>query len=269
MRQRLRLRRLHILMPALDMDTRKKIAIVIILIGFAGGIVLWFVSTERTKLPASENQPIPTEQAQKFQLKELGQEAYSLLKQAAKENKPELCDKFILGIDRDNCLLYVFQANTDAAICQKIADEQLKKNCLDLDILNRAITAKNPSSCSEIKNDIYKNQCQKILVGEFGKIEDCAAETGEVKSLCESSVYYKIAMKEQKLELCDKITDIAYKVDCEKTLKNLPKDQDQDGLSDDYEVSLGTNPFKADSDGDGMNDGEEMKAHRNPLLKGK
>lgn len=230
---------------------------------------MWFVFTKSTKQPAGNNQPTQTEQAQKFKLKEMNQEIYSLIKQAAKGKKPELCDKFILGLDRDYCLMYVFQFTGDAEICQKISDGQTKKDCLDLDIFKKAFSAKNLDDCSAITDVNYKNQCLKLLAGEFSKIDDCAGQIGEVKSLCESAVYYKIAMKEKKLELCDKITELAYKEDCQKTLKNLSPDSDNDGLTDNYEVQLSTNPFKADTDGDGMSDGEEMKIRRNPLIKGK
>lgn len=43
------------------------------------------------------------------------------------------------------------------------------------------------------------------------------------------------------------------------------RDSDNDGLTDEVERFLGTNPYKADTDGDGMNDLEEIRAGRNPL----
>ena len=45
------------------------------------------------------------------------------------------------------------------------------------------------------------------------------------------------------------------------------EDSDEDGLSDLYEKSLGTNPEDKDTDDDGLTDGEEMNTHSsNPLL---
>jgi hypothetical protein len=44
-------------------------------------------------------------------------------------------------------------------------------------------------------------------------------------------------------------------------------DSDGDGLTDEEEIALGTNPFKADTDGDGYNDGEEVNAGTDPLSK--
>lgn len=43
------------------------------------------------------------------------------------------------------------------------------------------------------------------------------------------------------------------------------KDTDGDGITDEVEKMIGTDPYNADTDGDGMNDGDEIKAGRNPL----
>ncbi len=48
-------------------------------------------------------------------------------------------------------------------------------------------------------------------------------------------------------------------------LSNQKKDTDGDGLSDDLEISLGTNKNKIDSDGDGFDDYLEIKNNFNPL----
>ena len=45
-----------------------------------------------------------------------------------------------------------------------------------------------------------------------------------------------------------------------------PVDSDGDGLSDDYELKIGTNPMNPDTDGDGLTDGEEVLTYKtNPL----
>jgi uncharacterized protein YkwD len=43
------------------------------------------------------------------------------------------------------------------------------------------------------------------------------------------------------------------------------KDSDGDGICDEVEVMIGTDPRLADTDGDGMSDGAEIRAGRNPL----
>lgn len=43
-------------------------------------------------------------------------------------------------------------------------------------------------------------------------------------------------------------------------------DNDNDGLSDEDEVTHGTNPINPDTDGDGVKDGDEVKAGTNSLV---
>jgi hypothetical protein len=43
------------------------------------------------------------------------------------------------------------------------------------------------------------------------------------------------------------------------------RDSDNDGLTDEVERLIGTDPFNPDTDGDGMNDADEIRAGRNPL----
>lgn len=43
------------------------------------------------------------------------------------------------------------------------------------------------------------------------------------------------------------------------------KDTDGDGICDEVELMIGTDPLKADTDGDGMSDAEEIRVGRNPL----
>jgi hypothetical protein len=49
-----------------------------------------------------------------------------------------------------------------------------------------------------------------------------------------------------------------------KVLYNGP-DSDSDGLSDQFEISIGTNSFNADTDGDGVSDYKELKLGTDPL----
>ena len=43
-------------------------------------------------------------------------------------------------------------------------------------------------------------------------------------------------------------------------------DDDNDGLEDEEEINIGTNPLIADTDGDGVNDGEEIEGGTDPLV---
>jgi hypothetical protein len=47
--------------------------------------------------------------------------------------------------------------------------------------------------------------------------------------------------------------------------QSIFQDSDQDGLSDNEEITYGTDPLKADTDGDGYNDGAEVQSGYDPL----
>jgi len=49
--------------------------------------------------------------------------------------------------------------------------------------------------------------------------------------------------------------------------QSLPADSDQDGLSDEEETTLGTNPNLSDSDNDGLIDYDEVKVYKSDPLK--
>ncbi|MCK5047284.1 MAG: hypothetical protein KAS22_11935, partial [Candidatus Heimdallarchaeota archaeon] len=51
----------------------------------------------------------------------------------------------------------------------------------------------------------------------------------------------------------------------ERLLLAITKDSDSDGLSDYFEISIGTDPENPDSDGDGFTDGEEYLNYTDPL----
>ena len=51
-------------------------------------------------------------------------------------------------------------------------------------------------------------------------------------------------------------------------LQNVAKDSDGDGLTDEEEAALGTDPFNKDTDGDGLSDGDEVNKYKtDPLNK--
>lgn len=51
---------------------------------------------------------------------------------------------------------------------------------------------------------------------------------------------------------------------CEPAPADMPFDSDGDGLMDDEEEALGTDPSKSDSDGDGFADGAEVDGYTDP-----
>lgn len=60
---------------------------------------------------------------------------------------------------------------------------------------------------------------------------------------------------------------LALAAGCDPAPVDMPFDSDGDGLMDDEEVALGTDPAKADSDGDGYADGAELDGFTDPADK--
>jgi hypothetical protein len=54
--------------------------------------------------------------------------------------------------------------------------------------------------------------------------------------------------------------------DDDPSVGSQPVDSDADGLTDDQELEIGTDPNSADSDGDGLRDGIEVELGTNPLV---
>lgn len=100
------------------------------------------------------------------------------------------------------------------------------------------------------------------LIGETISSEELEDEIGTGEKLIplkEKGINFKIISGKEKLILNeeDNLIQTAPII--------LVIDSDLDGLPDDLEKRLGTDPTKADTDGDGYTDGEEVKNGRNPL----
>lgn len=66
---------------------------------------------------------------------------------------------------------------------------------------------------------------------------------------------------------CSAVCTVEHLFTCSGVPSACVPDRDADGLSDDQEIALGTNPDLADSDGDGLQDGVEVVTHgTNPLV---
>lgn len=76
--------------------------------------------------------------------------------------------------------------------------------------------------------------------------------------------------KEEVSNLVKRVEEVRKEIDrlVSGKMEILTKDSDEDGLSDEEEVRLGTNPLNPDSDGDGFLDGVEVTAGYNPSVPG-
>ncbi len=186
----------------------------------------------------------------------------------AKARSREECDKImfkkfgppeckIAGInDEKKCEEFMFNKYAPTVICDNIEDWQCKNFIEERHLGN--IIAK------QIKyNEILEKKDE--MVGKSMKVEDLEdkiIQDEKIVSIIRKDLGIKIIATNESIVLDeeDNLTQtapIAFMID-----------SDEDGLPDDMEKRLGTDPFKADTDEDGHDDGEEVKNGYNPLGKG-
>lgn len=151
--------------------------------------------------------------------------------------------------------------------CERITDGKLKEECVNSIDYLVASWGNDPNACDSLVGDAHRNNCYQEYFVKLSTTTDCVKVQNEVrKTQCNDLVNNRLATVFSKPEACDAITDQTLKTNCQKNKAIIAQDSDKDGLSDDIEMSLGTDPFKADTDGDGLSDYDEInKTHTSPL----
>lgn len=149
----------------------------------------------------------------------------------------------------NECVMAIASQSKRKDYCDKIIkDDRLKTECLDsIDFINISWGA-DPNLCDTLADPALKENCYEEYFVKLDNPSQCEiVKDGTRKSHCQELVNNRLK------SLAD--------------AKATIKDSDNDGLSDEVEISFGTNPFKADTDGDGVSDYEEInKYHTNPRV---
>jgi hypothetical protein len=164
---------------------------------------------------------------------------------------------FLAGIeDEQECRSFVFNKYVPQIVCQGMdvwpCKHFIKERYLG-DIVAKQIKFR------ELKEQV------KEEIGKTLKTEELAVAFEKVKEMIpieERGVNIKILAAEQEIVL-DENNNLVQTAPV-----ILIIDSDGDGLPDDIERRLGTNPQEADTDGDGYNDGEEVQKNFNPTGEG-
>jgi len=168
---------------------------------------------------------------------------------------PKEC--FDAGIeDEEKCENFMFNKYAPQVICQGIDEWQCKNSIKERHLGN--IVAKQVQY-QEIEEKVAYLSGGSITQEELRTSLDVAKEMVPFK---EGKTSLRILSTEGKLTLDDGDNLV------QTATVALMFDSDQDGLPDDIEKRLGTDPFKADTDGDGYDDGAEIKNNYNPLGQG-
>ena len=164
----------------------------------------------------------------------------------------------IAGIeDEKECQEFIFNKYAPKIKCDESEDWQCKNSIKERHLGN--IVTKQV-----VFNKI--NEKKKGIIGKSMKVEDLETEIAQeekIVPIIEKDLGIKIIATSESIVLNEEDNLI------QTAPIALMIDSDEDGLPDDIEKRLGTDPFKADTDEDGHNDGEEVKNGYDPLGKGK
>lgn len=198
-----------------------------------------------------------------LKVKNMSYECFSNKIFKADECREHLEDKYIstecrdAGVtNRDECREYMFKRYSpeikceglDSWRCKRIIKEDYIENIVAKEKITEKIKSQDPDKLSNInKIDKLKEQLE-------------LSEGQKIIPLVDGDTSIKIASaKEETFLTKEKDLIQAYPI-------FIMIDSDEDGLSDDMEREIGTDPFNKDTDNDGFYDGEEIKKGYSPII---
>lgn len=180
----------------------------------------------------------------------------------------EDCDEFIFkAIKNEECLAagmknekecksYIFNKYSSEVNCGDISDWDCQKILYDNHIPEIALKQKEYQILEDLKKRSVKEEFSVINEDLFEKSKDILPVRRE------NDKFNILSMKNNMILRSDDIM-------IQTAPLALVIDTDHDGLTDDMEKIMGTDPFNKDSDGDGFIDGEEVRNGYDPLGPGK
>jgi cell division protein FtsL len=173
----------------------------------------------------------------------------------------------VLKVYADNTKLVANVENLNATISQRNSD--LEKVRQDLADRNQAAEAAS-TSLEQLKQELAKNvsQLQEITA----KNKEFETQVSEKGTEVDNS---KLVLERAKANTLNLILTLGVELKAD-DIKKIPvadviiagTDTDKDGLSDDFETALGSDPLKTDTDGDSYGDKEEVVGGFNYLGQG-
>lgn len=152
--------------------------------------------------------------------------------------------------------------------CQTIDSKHEQQECVDrttaINVGRKKMTQPNQKGpdpmqdCNNIKTLEYSYLCEvnamKVGSAGCGVLTDASA-----RQRCIDRANFTNAKSRTE---CDKVVDENFKKVCQlnfdnQTNPNYKYDEDNDGLTNEKELWINTDPFKADTDGDGLSDSDE------------
>lgn len=214
-------------------------------------------TSETQKPPASLN---PEQQA----IIKASQE-YNIISSAMMNMDDKQCEKIGDAIKKDQCISQVAIGKADAALCEKIASTTAISHCKEQIIFNKIYeNNKDIKNCKQFNFSDLRRMCYAKIYAAWDSESKCNELEEEYRADCRNQVRRRAAFAAKDPDKCKTLTGDAYQEECRKSIENLPKDSDGDGLNDPLEMSIATDPNKRDTDGDGVGDMQEILKKTDP-----
>ncbi len=152
-----------------------------------------------------------------------------------------------------------------AGLAQRESLEALADNVVPRDFTAALSLAYDKGEEAILDNVVFQERHPQ----EYALFVQLGANSTSLDDLVQKAINLSVVDKESRfyaqwLEGKIKTASDPLQVSKENDKTLFPKDSDGDGLTDDEEAALGTNPFSADSDGDGTPDGIEKGSGTDP-----
>jgi len=253
---------------------------------------------ESSKIKVKVENEIPQDKSEQEKLKneiEIMRKEVEKEEKEINEKKEEVKEKIIGGIEgalrneiNQNLEEFVEITKEEKKLQKEIEQKEEEKKETEMKIQSaqeelakaRKVKEKLPEGPKKEEVKVVEEIKKEGLEGQQKKKEETEKE---LSSLIRKSEELKKEKEKVKTEITKAVGEVTKPVDflheLEERVKEkeeikieksqiLLKDRDGDGLSDEEETRLETNPFNPDSDGDGFLDGIEIKTGYNPLKAG-
>ena len=176
---------------------------------------------------------------------------------AIADKKSDACES-LTDVQRDDCLWSVARVAVDTSICEKMTAKDLASRCADEVTTAKAFAASDASICDKIADVQVKSACTSVA-----SAKDSTCSTKDLD--CEFTRVLAAANLASDPRLC-KALDPVTEAKCRSQV--LVDDPDHDGIDTTQEIVLyGTDPYNPDTDSDGYPDGAEVNSGHDPLKK--
>lgn len=178
---------------------------------------------------------------------------------ALRSGAANVCDS-LTGEALTACVRDVAGSRGDEDLCKILTEGDLA-TCTDWVRFLKAKNAQSYEGCASIQDATLLATCQQQLQAVALNDHSCQ-ELGIAESICTARAIEEEAILTSDPSLCDRLPPEDQE-NCFEIVKG--SDQDEDGVSLQIELGLGTDPAKADTDGDGLLDGDEVLRGTDPL----